>query len=303
MLVSTEKRRRNRHVKRHLFIIGMLAIALVNFAVFWVYVNVDSILMAFQLPTRTGTVWSFDNFARFFREVKIPEFELGLAVKNTLLLYVVGTVVGLPLSVLFAYFLFKKVPMHGTFRIIFFLPSIISAAVLVTLFKYLVAPSGPVNEILGWIAGKPVHIEWVTDEKYSMGTVLFYSLWTSFGGNIILLSAAIFRIPEDILEYAKIDGVGLSRELFHIIIPLIWPTFSTLVICNTAGLFTNMGPVLLFTEGQFKTMTLGYFIFDKVTNGQYNYPAAIGLLFTCVGVPLVLLVKWGIEKCFTGVEF
>ena len=301
--VNYKKQKRTIRIRRNLFILGMLSIALINFLVFWLYVNVDSILMAFQLPAKQGTEWSFDNFTRFFKEVRIPAFELGLAIKNTMLLYLVGTLIALPLSVLLAYYLFKRVPMSNTFRVIFFLPSIISAAVLVTLFKYIVAPSGPFNEILSFLTGREVHIEWVTDDLYSMPTILFYTLWTCFGGNIVLISGAIYRIPEDILEYAKIDGVGMARELFNVVVPLIWPTFSTLFICGTAGLFTNMGPVLLFTEGQFKTMTLGYFIFDKVTLGQYNYPAAIGLIFTCIGVPLVLVVKRAVEKCFETVEF
>ena len=291
-------------IKRSCFIIGMLSIAIINFLIFWVYVNVDSILMAFQTPTRGGVVeWGFENFARFFRELKIPEFELDLAVKNTLLLYLVGTIIGLPLSLLFAYYLFKKVPCAYAYRVIFFLPSIISASVLITLFKYLVAPSGPLNEILSFIFQKDVNIDWVTDELYSMKTILFYVLWTGFGGNIVLLSGAIYRIPEDVLEYAKIDGVGMTRELINIIVPMIWPTLSTLVICATAGLFSNMGPVLLFTEGQFKTMTIGYFIFDKVSVGQYNYPSAIGLIFTAIGVPIVLFVRWGMDKICETIEY
>ena len=290
-------------IRRSLFIIGMLSIAVINFLVFWLYVNFNSILMAFQMQTSKGLIWTMDNFERFFREVKIEDFQLGLAIKNSMLLYVTSTFISLPLSLLFAYYLFKKVPMATGFRIVFFLPSIISAAVLVTLFKYIVAPSGPLNEIISFIIGKEFYVEWVTDELYSMKTILFYVLWTGFGGNIVLLSGAIYRIPEDVLEYAQIDGVGMTRELFNIIIPMAWPTFSTLVVCATAGLFSNMGPVLLFTEGKFKTMTLGYFIFDKVSVGQYNYPSAIGLIFTVIGVPIVLFVKWVMDKTFESVEY
>ena len=248
-------------------------------------------------------MWTLDNFTRFFKEVKISDFQLGLAVKNSVLLYVSGTFFTLPLSLLFAYYLYKKVALSGFFRVVFFLPSIISAAVLVTLFKYVVMPSGPLNELLSIILGKDVAIEWVVDEKYSMFTILFYCVWTGFGGNIVLLTGAIYRIPEDVMEYGKLDGIGMTRELFSVIIPLIWPTLSTLIICSTAGLFTATGPVLLFTEGQFKTMTLGYFIFDKVQAGQYYYPSAIGLIFTFIGVPLTLLVKRVCDKTFEDVAY
>lgn len=290
-------------LRRRLFIIGMLSIAVANFLVFWLYVNFNSILMAFQSQTKDGLVWTLDNFTRFFREVRISDFQLGLAIKNSVLLYVSGTFFTLPLSLLFAYYLYKKVALSGFFRVIFFLPSIISSAVLVTLFKYLVMPSGPLNELLSIILRKNVAIEWVVDEKYSMFTILFYCIWTGFGSNIVLLTGAIYRIPEDVMEYGKLDGIGMTKELFNVIIPLIWPTLSTLIICNTAGLFTATGPILLFTEGQFRTMTLGYFIFDKVQAGQYYYPAAIGLIFTFIGVPVTLLVKRLCDKTFEDVAY
>ena len=158
-----------------------------------------------------------------------------------MLLYVTSTFISLPLSLLFAYYLFKKVVGANVFRVIFFLPSIISAAVLVTLFKYLVMPSGPLNEVLSMISGQEVAIEWVVDEQYSMFTILFYTVWTGFGCNIVMLTGAIHRIPEDVIEYGKLEGISMTRELFSIVIPLMWPTLSTLIICGTAGLFTASG--------------------------------------------------------------
>lgn len=293
----------SRKIQRGIFIGIMLSVGLIQFAIFWLYVNFDSILMAFRLSTKEGFVWTLDNFKRFFHEYSIPEYELSLALKNTLLLFLVGTIIGLPTSLLFAYYLYKKILFAKFFRVIFFLPSIISAAVLVGLFKYIFAVHGPVNEILSVLKGVPVTIEWFTDENYSMNTILFYVFWTGFGSNIVLFTGAIHRIPHDILEYAKIDGVSMTRELIQIIVPLIWPTLSTLLVFATAGLFTNSGPILLFTEGNFKTMTIGYFIFDQVQNNQYYYPAAIGLIFTAIGFPLVLIVKWVLGKVLDDVEY
>lgn len=294
---------KTRQTKKRIFIIGMLSVAVVQFLIFWVYVNFNSIIMAFQIRDSGGLQWTFENFTRFFKEVKIPEFQLGSAIKNTMLLFFVGTFVTLPLSLLFAYYLFKKIFLSNVFRIIFFLPSIISAVVLVTLFKYIISSEGPFNSILTFITGKTVDIDWVTDEKYSMATILVYCLWTGFGGNIVLLTGAIHRVPESIIEYGKLDGVGMTRELCNIILPLIWPTISTLLVFATAGMFTNMGPVLLFTEGQYGTMTIGYFIFSKVTLNQYEYPAAIGLVFTVIGLPIVLIVKWLLGKISEDVEY
>lgn len=293
----------SRKIQRGIFIALMLSVGILQFLIFWVYVNFNSILMAFQLNTKTGIVWTLENFTRFFHEFSIPEFELALALRNTLLMFVVGTVIGLPTSLLFSYYLYKKILFAKFFRVTFFLPSIISAAVLVSLFKYILAVNGPFNEVLSWIVGKTVEIEWVTDEAFSMGTILFYIFWTGFGTNIVLFTGAIYRIPQDVLEYAKLDGVSMTRELVQIVVPLIWPTISTLLVFATAGLFTTAGPILLFTDGQAKTMTIGFFIFKQVTNNSYYYPAAIGLLFTAIGFPLVIIVKWTLGKVLEDVEY
>ncbi len=298
-----KKKLTEREVKRGVFIGLMLSIGIIQFLVFWVYVNFDSILMAFQWQTKEGLAWGFDNFTRFFREFKIPEFELSLALKNTFLLFLVGTIIGLPAQMLFSYYLYKKVLWAKFFRVVFFLPSIISASVLVTLFKYILDINGPINEIITLITGHKSEIDFVVDELYSMKTILFYVFWTGFGGNIVLFTGAIHRIPTDVMEYARLDGVGMTRELLQIVVPMIWPTISTLIVFATAGLFTNQGPILLFTEGQFKTMTIGYFIFDQVQNNSYYYPAAIGLIFTAIGFPLVLIVKYFINKAFEDVEY
>ena len=293
----------SRKVQRGIFIGLMLSVALIQFAIFWVYVNFDSILMAFRMNTKDGIIWTFKNFERFFREYKIPAKELSLALKNTLSLFVVGTLIGLPTSLLFSYYLYKKVLFAKFFRVVFFLPSIISAVVLVTLFRYLLKESGPINTILSAITNKTIVIAWIIDEQYSMKTILFYVFWTGFGSNIVLFTGAIHRIPQDILDYAKIDGVSMTRELIQIIVPLIWPTLSTVLVFASAGLFTNSGPILLFTEGQFKTMTIGYFIFDQVQNNSYYYPAAIGLVFTAIGFPIVIIVKWLLGKVLDDVEY
>ena len=109
----------SRTIQRGIFIGIMLSVGLIQFAIFWLYVNFDSILMAFRLSTKEGFVWTLDNFKRFFHEYSIPEYELSLALKNTLLLFLVGTIIGLPTSLLFAYYLYKKILFAKFFKRIY----------------------------------------------------------------------------------------------------------------------------------------------------------------------------------------
>ena len=306
-LEVVKKQKRRRAVKRGVFIGCMLALAIINFLVFWVYVNFNSILLAFQTQTRQGIIWGFEQFTKFFDQFsnEFAEPRLADALGRTLILFVLCNIVMMPLNLIITYILFKKIPGEKFFRVIFFLPSIISGAVLVGVFRRIFAVDGPINELITSITGTLYDRNWIASKEWLFTTVLIYVFWTSWGGNVVLLTGAVYRIPTDVLEYASLDGVGFFRELFQIIIPMIWPTLSTLLTFAAAGLFTNSGPVLLFDEkNQYDTVTLGHFIYMQVKQyGNYNYPSAIGLIFTALGFPIVLIVKWALGKVYEDVEY
>ncbi|NMA05012.1 MAG: sugar ABC transporter permease [Acholeplasmataceae bacterium] len=283
----------------------MLLIPITQFLIFWVYVNFNSILMAFQKFDGDTVTYTLDNFIRFFDEIKLGDSNLRIAIKNTMSLFLVNIGIILPLSLLFAYFLYKKVFFHKGFRVIFFLPQIISSVILITLFKYIIAPTGPFNMVLSWITDKPISElpNWLGDPRYSFNTILVYCIWTGFAVNLVLITGAMSRIPKEIIEYGRLEGLSLKGELFKVIIPMIYPTLTTLIITTVSGMFVNMGPILPFTQGNFKTTTIGYYIFSQVKNNMYEYPAAIGLVFTFIGLPIVLLVKKLLNKIGSDVEY
>ena len=106
--------------KRKLFIIGMLALPVLQYLVFFVYVNVSSVTMSFQVRTLTSVDVSLGNYKRFFNELGLGE--IGYAVRNSLLVGV-NDLFLLFVSLVLSYFFFKKLPCAGVFRVIFFLPS------------------------------------------------------------------------------------------------------------------------------------------------------------------------------------
>ena len=114
---------------------------------------------------------------------------------------------------------------------------------------------------------------------------------------MVLLSGAMNQINQSVIEAGRIDGTGIGREIFSIVIPCIWPTLSTLLIFDFVGLFGASGPILLFTSGAYNTTTVAYWIYDLVYySGSYNYAAAIGLTFTAIGTPIALLARHILNK-------
>ena len=293
-------------LRKNLFVVGMLSVAMIHFLVFWLYVNLSSILMAFKNVTLEGTKWGFGNFKIMFDSFANPASELRGAFVNTMIFFSINLLVKLPLTFLCSYFLYKKIKFYKYYRFVFFLPSIISAVVLTSLLKYMVNPGGPIPKLYEILCGRESPL-FLADSDYALGVIIFYTIWSGFGVNIILFQGAMSRIPPEIIEAGKIDGVGMTRELFQIVMPLVWPTISTVVILAFVGLFSSSGEILLFTKGLYDTYTISYWIFEMVqgVKGTVKLEDAstVGIFFSAIALPIVLLVKRGLEKVTESVEY
>ena len=300
--------------RKYTFVYGMIAFPIIQFAIFYIWVNLNSILIAFQVfdgYAESGGelyVWSFRNFSNFFLEWKLPNSEVVIALKNTLKYFAVNLLFMVPACYLISYFLYKKIWGYKIFRVIFFLPSIISAVVLVTVYKNLIQKYGPIYTILETLFNYELP-SLLSNNATATPTIIFYTVWTGFGINMLVYQGAMGKIPEEVIEAGVLEGIPWYRELFSVVTPMVWPTLSTTIILQITGLFNSTGPILLFSQagvvaGSYETSTLSYWIYAQTYSGtNYNYPAAIGIFFTIVSFPIALLVRWGFNKIDADVEY
>lgn len=293
---------------KYLFIGSMVFLAVVNFVVFYCAVNVNSIMLAFKEfigYSETGKElyrFSWHNFEILFKQLRDPASDILPALKNTIIFFVSNTLVMLPLCYFVSYFLYKKIFGFRVFRVVFFIPSILSAVVLVTVFKEMIKTDGPLSKMLLIFGYKMPSL--LTSPLTAKWVIVAYTMWTGFGVNVILYQGAMSRIPDSVIEAGKLDGVTGFGELFRIITPMMWPTLSTTIILSLTGIFTASGPILLFTEGKYDTFTISYWIYSQVTfSKSYEYPSATGLFFTAIGLPIVLTVRYFINKVYDDVEY
>lgn len=282
-------------VNRTVFIITTLMLPLIHTAIFWLYVNLDGIVMAFQ-DSRTGA-WTMDNFVQVWEQLTRSNGELAIAFRNTMLYFLQGIVM-MFVNLLISFFIFKKIPGYKTYRVIFYLPSLISSIVLTTVFQEFIKPMGPLGSLMELFGVALPETGLLADSKTATYTIMMYVLWTGFGASVLLYNSSMSRIPKEVLEAAKLDGCGPFREAFNIVLPMIMPMFTTMFIMNFAGIFSASGPVLLFTQGNYETTTISYWMFEQVYGGggyggtgQYNLVSAFGLCLTVVAVPLTMAVR------------
>ena len=289
--------------RTNIFVICMLAYPVLQFLVMWAFVNIDSVLMTFQkYDTFKGWQWvGFDNYANWFEKFRLePAYNMMLV--NSVLHSVVGMFVIFPICLLTSYFLCRKVPLSGFFRIVFYLPSIIPLVILALGFTNMIKIDGLLGKIYEGFHAEapslllPPKVRW---------TVYLFTIWAGIGGNLLLLSGTIKRVPTEVLESAHLDGVGTFGELFRIVIPMIWPTMVTMFVMSMMGIFSVVFQPLFLTDKLMnETMTIGLWIFNKASDNAGNVQAAtLGILTTIFVAPVILLTRWGLDKLFVEVDY
>ncbi len=289
-------------VKRHqnLFLILLLAYPVIQFCIFYIGTNFNSILLSLQkydIDTGKYYLWGFGNF----KEVILDIFSTGklvIAIKNSSILFAVNTFIALPLHVYVAYCVWKKTMFSGFFKIVLFMPSMISSTVFALIVKFILRDGIPD------LFNDPTIQLLTTFDNTAFKTILVYDLWLGFASGMVVFLSALSSISEDVIEYSKLENLSTTKELWHIVIPGIFPTITTYLLVSMAGFFTNYGSYFTFfgEGGRGSGETLGFYFFvklldsSKVSFGDFPYASAGGLLFTAVIAPLTLLVKWLMEK-------
>ena len=278
----------------NIFYAALMAFPVIQFVLFYIVVNFKSFGYAFMQQEKisdTEIVWhfTFDNITQWFSNPSKFR-DLLSTTKMSLLYYAVTLAVSIPLGLLFAYYIFKKMPASKLFRIFLFIPSIMPAAAFVLTYKIVL------NDVTPVIMGNNV---WRFD-RHQLLYILFYNLYVSFGTSVLMYANKMFDISPEIVEAAKLDGAVGIKEFWYIVLPLTFPTLSVFLVTGVATLFTNQYNIFLFNANP-RWRSLGYYMYD-LAGGTIGHEqeipnvAALGLILTAVAIPLTFLVKYALEK-------
>lgn len=307
------KRMLNQKQRETIFIICMLAVPILHFLVFWVYKNYQSILLAFE-DEWTGA-WGMSNFEKFFKQFSkdwAQDKGVKIAIENTLLTALQRMFVTTPLVIFVSYVLFKKYYGHMFFRVVFYIPGIVGTVITAMMLGYVLDTTGPIVKL-----GSAIGVDWgfeilqtglIGNNSSARITYFVTAMITISGSTVLLLTGALQRIPQDLFDSMKIDGVGMFREFIYLVVPCCWSTIGTMWIMTFAGVWGDYSRVMMLTGGQYKTNNFAYYLFAntlQAINGNvtYNYVAAMGVLLTLFVAPATLILRWFANKIVPPVEF
>ena len=311
---TTAKRKKKWDISKIVFVVSLMAIPIISFLVFTVYINFNTIVMSFQYRNASGDyVFNknpFENYIDFFEDVSNPHSQFPQMVVNSLMYFALNDFVIVPISVIMCYFLYKKVFLHQVFRVVFYLPCIVSMVVMVMVYTFMFDSSfGIVDPLLTklGLGHKIPEWGWLGTRDTANSLIVGYCIWSGLGGNLILLASAMGRIPEELVEAGKIDGIGFFRELWSITVPLIGTPLATLYMMGTTVIFTFFMQVKLISSGgpNGQTFTIMLYIVEvvKADARDLSGAATVGMIVAAFGTPLVLLTRWTVDKIFPAYEY
>ncbi len=270
------KNRRKR--ERNLFILVCLLPALILFFTFLIYPTIQVFRMS---------MFKWGGFSNNQQFVGLDNFKILWAdenffrtVQNTILLIVVVTLFTVVLAVLFAAILStEKIRGNNFFRIIFYIPNILSIVVIAGIFSAIYDPkAGLLNAVLPEAWNKL----WLGDQSIVIYSLAFALIWQAIGYYMVMYMAGMANIPASLYEAADLDGAGKIGKFFNVTLPLIWNSIRTTLtffIISTINLSFLL--VQILTDGGPDGSTevfLSYMFKQAYTNSSYGYGMAIGVV-------------------------
>ena len=243
-----------------------------------------------QTPTFVG----FKNYVSVFTESSNL-----LMLGNTLLFGVANLVITFVFGFLTAAFFTAKIRGQSAFRVIWYIPSIISLSITAQLINtWIDGSTGVINTIISNLGGEKIVFTRSTGWMYFW--ILFVCAWRGMGSGALLFLAGMNGISRDVYEAADIDGVNRRQRFFRITIPCMSNMLAYILIVTVLGIFSFFEPVQLISNGgpNLSTRTLMFAIYDEaINNMNIGLATSICTIVLICGVTLTRL-----NFKFTGID-
>ena len=274
----------------------------VVYAIFSLYPTLNTAILGFtDSKGMTGlTQWNFlpkekifNNFVQLFKN---PMFMMSF--KNTLILWVVNFIPQICLALLLtAWFTSRRNELRaqGLFKVIFYMPNIITAASIAILYNKLFAyPIGPVNSLLQSLHIIDEPINFINKVGPTRGIISFIQFWMWYGYTMIILISGVLGINPDLYEAAELDGASNSQMFWKITIPNLKTILLYTMITSMIGGLNMYDIPQLFNKGNpaNSTLTTNMYIYNQAFSGSYMYAraaAASMVMFVIIAIASVLV--------------
>jgi raffinose/stachyose/melibiose transport system permease protein len=277
-------------------ILVFLGPAVLIYTAFMIYPLCDSLWLSLNNKASSGgqIFVGIQNYLTLFSQERWSA-PLWNALRNNAVFFVIHMVAQNPIGLLLAALLATRIRGSAIYRTILFTPTILSVVIVGFVWKLILAPSWGISHTLFSIVGLSGlgDYPWLGTESTTLITLSLMSVWQNIGIPMMLFLAALIRIPDELMEAARVDGASDWKIFWKIQFPLILPTVGLIAVMTFVGNF-NAFDLIYATQGalagpNFASDILGTYFF-RTFFGYQLQPADPFMGSTVAGVMLLIIL-------------
>ncbi len=270
--------------------------ALLTIGIFILLPIIYAVILSMQKVNLLAGISEFVGLGNFSRIT--DDFRVGIALRNTAIYVAVVVPVQTLLALILAAGLNARIKGTNLFRVIYFLPTLTSSAVLALIFMFMYNnQNGLVNQFLATI-GLPTY-NWLGDPSVALIAIMIMNIWATAPFYMVIYLAGLKDVPESLYEAAELDGASAIQKFRYITVPMLRPITSFVIIMGIIGTFQLFDQSYIFSGGtggpDNSTLTIVLLIYQYAFNtyDQMGYAAALAFLLA-----IIILIATLIQRKF-----
>jgi len=277
----------------------MLSTQLIGFLVFTLYPMCWAANKAWYYYTGARLETRFvgwENFLTLFTK----DFAYWQTWSTTFKFAIFKMPIELIIAMILALILNRKIKGKGFFRSMYFLPNIISVAIVGLIFTNMFNYFGIINAWLVKLNITSAEVDWFSNTSTAMAALVIGAIWQTFGINVLYFLAALSNVPEELYESAYLDGASEITIFFKITLPLMAPVLQTILLLSIIGTLQVNDYILVTTNGApgGTTYTVMSYVVSKFVPGfaDANVNIGYGCAMSLVTSIIMCIIALGYSK-------
>jgi putative aldouronate transport system permease protein len=285
----------------HLYLLVAPAVIL---TIIFKYIPMYGAIIAFKdfstIKGILGSDWvGFDNFTKFLSSPNFADIFM-----NTLKLSFFGLIVGFPVPIILSLMLnqLRRAAIKKNIQLVLYAPNFISVVVIVGMVFIFLSPTGPINQLVSFITGKP--LMFMSNPDYFRSIYIISGIWQAAGWSSIIYVAALANVDPELHNAATIDGANILQRMIHIDLPTLKPLMAVTFILAAGGIMSigfEKAYLMQTSMNLPSSEILPTYVYKVgLQSGDYAYSTAVGLFNSIINVILLIVVNKIVKKLNEG---
>ncbi|WP_374725413.1 ABC transporter permease [Neobacillus drentensis] len=285
----------------HLYLLVAPAIIL---TIIFKYIPMYGAIIAFKdfstIKGILGSDWvGLDNFTKFLSSPNFADIFM-----NTLKLSFFGLIVGFPVPIILSLMLnqLRRAAIKKNIQLVLYAPNFISVVVIVGMVFIFLSPTGPINQLVSFITGKP--LMFMSNPDYFRSIYIISGIWQAAGWSSIIYVAALANVDPELHNAATIDGANILQRMIHIDLPTLKPLMAVTFILAAGGIMSigfEKAYLMQTSMNLPSSEILPTYVYKVgLQSGDYAYSTAVGLFNSVINVILLIVVNKIVKKLNEG---